>query len=158
MARVSRPAIDRFLERTEKGADCWVWQGSKSKTGYGYFGTGGHGECMFAHRWSYQQFKGPIPKGLTIDHLCRNTSCVNPDHLEAVSLRENQSRSASHWVGKSLAQTECVNGHPYSAANTYRRPDNGRRMCKLCRLAATRKFQSKSKVAKKEQSLAHSRA
>lgn len=69
---------------------CWNWQRS--------LGTGGYGvSCLnskriYAHRLSYRAFKGEIPKGLCIDHLCRNRKCVNPDHLEAVTQKVNINR------------------------------------------------------------------
>lgn len=82
---------DKFLARvikTQKG--CWDWNGSVHKLGYGlvYFRK----DTILAHRASYRIFKGDIPKGLEIDHLCRNTLCVNPDHLEAVTGQENMRR------------------------------------------------------------------
>lgn len=68
---------------------CWIWQGSVSNTGYGRIGS------RYAHRVSYERSNGPIPDGLTIDHLCRTTLCVNPDHLEPVTHRENVLRGMS---------------------------------------------------------------
>ncbi len=68
---------------------CWVWTGYLSP--YGKFGVSGRRPV--AHRWSYEYHVGPIPDGLTIDHLCRNPSCVRPDHLEPVTLQENMRRA-----------------------------------------------------------------
>lgn len=66
---------------------CWLWTGTIERTGYGRFWLGGRQEI--AHRASYALLIGPIPEGLTIDHLCRVRACVNPDHLEPVTLAEN---------------------------------------------------------------------
>jgi hypothetical protein len=66
---------------------CWEWQGSRNNKGYGQQWE--NGKFVFAHRWAYEQAKGPIPNGLSIDHLCGNRACVNPDHLEAVDHATN---------------------------------------------------------------------
>lgn len=67
---------------------CWNWVGALDRYGYGRKAK------TSAHRWYYRKFIGEIPNGLTIDHLCRNRQCVNPDHLEAVSMRENLRRGS----------------------------------------------------------------
>ncbi|WP_327421883.1 HNH endonuclease [Streptomyces sp. NBC_01230] len=86
----------RFREKFEVGpADqCWVWTGATNDQGYGHLHIGGKGGSKLgAHRVSYELSVGPIPDGLEIDHLCRNTSCVNPQHLEPVTTQENNRRA-----------------------------------------------------------------
>lgn len=71
--------------------NCWIWQGVKDKFGYGifYYQQSGYR----AHRIAYHLTKGTITDRKVIDHLCRNKSCINPDHLEAVSQLENVIRA-----------------------------------------------------------------
>lgn len=76
---------DRYEVDPETG--CWNWTGAILKTGYGAMSWLGKNKP--AHRIAYEQFVGPIPDGLVLDHLCRNTRCVNPDHLEPVTSTEN---------------------------------------------------------------------
>lgn len=122
--KVTTPAEDRFRGHVTKTANgCWLWQHT-DRAGYGtYFFA--DGRRWLPHRWSYEHFRGPIPDGLEIDHLCRNRACVNPDHLEPVTRVENALRGPG-------AITECVNGHPYTTENTYIRPDRGTRSCRTC--------------------------
>jgi hypothetical protein len=115
---------------------CWEWEGSKWK-GYGRINV--DGRPRGAHRVLYEAIVGPIPPGLTLDHLCRNRSCVNPDHLEPVSMRVNTLRGIGP-AAIHAAQTECIHGHPFDEANTYRKR-NGSRDCRTCnrlRVAALR--------------------
>ncbi len=82
--------------------ECWPWLGNLTQNGYGRRST--DGTQWYAHRRAYELVKGPIPPGLTVDHLCRNKPCCNPAHLEAVTAVENVQRSA----GPRIAYEEIV--------------------------------------------------
>lgn len=93
------PMSERLLARVQHDANgCWVWTGSLLADGYGNLRDGA--KVKRAHRVSYETFVGPIPGGLEIDHLCRNRSCINPDHLEPVTRAENQRRGLVNQFGK----------------------------------------------------------
>ena len=101
-------------------AGCRPWMGRVDVHGYGKMGRD------YAYRLSYEHHVGPIPDGLTIDHLCRNPICVNPEHLEPVTRSENARRQ---WIGKQ--KTHCPAGHLYDEGNTYIDKKGGRR-CRTC--------------------------
>ena len=110
---------------------CWEWVGARNAYGYGRIRIDGHEQ--FFHRAMYERAKGPIPPGLTLDHLCRNRACGNPAHLEAVTLGQNILRG----VGPSALnaqKTHCPNGHPFVTGNLEGRWRTiGDRLCLVCR-------------------------
>ncbi len=125
---------ERFWRKVDKRPNgCWVWGGATGENGYGRFhdGNGERGKLLMAHRYSYELNVGPIPDGLFIDHLCRNRSCVNPDHIEPVTPKENQHRSPLTSAGK----THCPNGHPYAGANLF---------CKTCAKANQARYEGRA--------------
>ena len=131
MGRPPKPAIDRFnrfLAASSSG--CIEWTGRIDKYGYGQFRPGGRESSKVgAHRWSYEHHVGPVPPGLQLDHLCRNKKCVNHQHLEPVSPRENVLRS-NNPASMNARKTHCVEGHPLSGDNIY--TYGSRRVCKTC--------------------------
>ena len=95
----------------EPNTGCWLWMGAIIPAGGGYAEISQNRKPVYVHRLMYEKHKGPIPDGLEIDHLCRVSSCVNPDHLEAVTHRENMLRGLT--VGaRNAAKTHCPKGHP----------------------------------------------
>jgi len=117
--------IERFLKYFVKSDGCWEWQGGLSENGYGQFYDGKR--TVRAHRYSHEYFKGLIPTGLQIDHLCKNKKCINPEHLEAVTQRVNIQRQKLH----PFIPNACHNGHVYTFENTMPLKKNHRR-CRTC--------------------------
>jgi len=124
--------VERIMARIEMepNTGCWIWMGYVDQYGYGQININGKKEKV--HRVLY----GVVPKGLEIDHLCRIHSCCNPDHLEAVTHKENCRRSPlqGHSLRKvnaaHRAKTHCPHGHEYTEQNTLKR--RGVRECKTC--------------------------
>ena len=87
----SESDFTRFIARVDFAPNgCWLWRGVHYWNGYGGFFV--NGDKRLVHRVSYATFVGPIPEGFHVDHLCRVRDCVNPDHLEPVTHRENLMR------------------------------------------------------------------
>ncbi|WP_229662619.1 HNH endonuclease signature motif containing protein [Nocardioides phosphati] len=121
--------------------DCWLWQAKTGWQGYGLFWSGEQ-RTTVAHRWAWEQRNGPIPDGLQLDHLCRVRHCVNPDHLEPVTPRENVMRGDTP-AARNAAKTHCARaGHPLSGPNLYISP-KGARECRTCRNAASARYEHK---------------
>lgn len=124
----------RFWEKTEPcpTSGCWHWTGAAHGQGYGKFRWDQPNPSR-AHRVSYTELVGKIPHGLCLDHLCRNPGCVNPAHLEPVTVRENTMRGLLPHVTKARNRdrTSCRKGHEVSKANTYTYP-SGNRKCRVC--------------------------
>ena len=119
---------------------CWTWMGSMYQNGYGKIGRRGY----MVHRIAYELTKGKVPRNMCLDHLCKNRACINPDHLEIVSLVENVMRGDSqHAVN--ARKTYCKHGHEFTEANTYRDPIKNSRNCRKCRNLAVKKY-----IARKE--------
>ena len=144
-----RPVAARFLDCvwpiTESG--CWLWNRHIRKNdGYGDFSI--ERKHILAHRAAYELFKGPIPSGMTVDHLCRVRQCVNPDHLEAVTLRENILRGVSPSAGYAKA-THCKHGHEFTPDNTLHlsKKHGERRQCRACNRRREAVRRSKKRAA-----------
>jgi hypothetical protein len=141
---MSRPRSILYVIDSQSG--CWEWQGAISWNGYARIKR--NGKLQWAHRWYYEQTKGPIPSGMDLDHLCRNTRCVNPDHLEPVTKAENQRRGLS--VRLSWEAIEFIRSHyqPYHPEyNQYTLA----KMFNVSRRAIQKVIQNKSWIEESEQ-------
>jgi hypothetical protein len=104
--------------------------------GYGYLRPGGR--QVYAHRFAFEALVGPIPEGLSLDHLCRVTWCVFPGHLDPVEHRTNVLRGVGP-TAVNARKTHCKRGHPLSGDNLYVQP-RGYRNCRTCKQAQQRRL------------------
>lgn len=143
--------LARFMRKVQVSSEtsCWTWTGTQSR-GYARIGVRcscGEGQrTRLAHRLSYEHFVGPIPDGTELDHVCRNSLCVNPSHLEAVTHAVNVRRSTSPAVQRArhARVTHCPRGHAYDSANTLIK--NGCRHCRAC----AREYAQRQRIAKRK--------
>jgi len=152
-----RSVEDRFWEKVGPHTDpnvCWLWIAGTVKNGpcghlrYGTFWV--YNKTVYAHRFSYEMYYHvTISEGMTIDHVkargCTSTLCVNPHHLEVVTLKVNILRGNTFQAAKA-AQTHCIHGHPFNKENTYVRV-NGSRQCRICHRLVVQRFAKKKVVS-----------
>lgn len=149
---VPKTAIDRLADNSRRDrSGCVIWTGPLCRGGYGK--TRYEGRTRTAHSLSYETLVGPVPAGMQLDHLChtRDSSCdggacihrqcINPDHLEPVTSKENNRRSPLGVAGANFRKTHCISGHPFDAANTYL-TRTGSRKCRACRREASDRYRA----------------
>lgn len=138
-----RNTIRSIMERLViQESGCCVWPLALDKDGYAVCSL--DGKSYRVHSLLYRHFVGPIPAGMQIDHLCRNPSCANLAHLEAVTPRENTMRGTS-LAARNAAASHCIHGHPLSGENLYITA-KGERQCRTCKLE--RKYQRRVRCPK----------
>ena len=127
---VRESVLARFWKHVNRDGPggCWLWTGAIQPNGYAK--ASGAGE-QWAHRAMYALLVGPIGSSLTIDHLCRVRHCVNPDHLEAVTLEVNIIRSGTE-ASIAHATGWCKRGHAIAGDNVYR--NSSGKQCLKCRV------------------------
>jgi hypothetical protein len=133
MAPRIQPIRDRFYAKTrrDEATGCLNWTAATWGPQRRYGRISWNGGSALAHRVAWIVERGPIPDGYEIDHLCKNTLCVEVSHLEPVPPHVNRGRAASP-SSLNAVKTECPLGHPYNAENTYYDRDGGRD-CRACR-------------------------
>lgn len=130
------PPEQRFWANVHRTDICWLWQGGTRSRGYGQMWDGE--KTIYAHRFAYELLVGPIPPGLTLDHLCRNPLCVNPDHLEPIPQGTNTLRGFGP-PARNARKTHCKRGHPLSGDNVRPVSGGGRRCMACARLHSARR-------------------
>ena len=131
---------ERFWNKVDASGDCWRWTGAHDPRGYGQAWDGT--KVRGAHRLAHEYLVGAIPKGMTLDHLCKVLDCVNLDHIELVTKAENKRRGAGrhhctrgHYKG--MAQRCAICATEYRPRKTelqrmrrakHGRPDRGKAM------------------------------
>ena len=126
---------------------CWIWMASRKPKGYGSF-YGKVGSTDQAHRWAWMLYRGPIPDGMMIDHICRVHACVNPDHLRVVTARQNTIENSLSFMAVNARKTHCIHGHSLEGLGRghYLRRSKGLvfRRCRQCYLIQRREARGRS--------------
>ena len=136
------PPIERFMPKIKlvrtpgQWSFCWIWTGQTTGEGYGRFRADPEKPLVLVHRWAYEHWIGPIPKGKQLDHFkCHNPSCCNPRHVRPATGKENVHNGKTHPA----VWTHCKHGHEFTPENTIRRRSVNksgiyiRRECRQCR-------------------------
>lgn len=150
---MNKTRLQRLMERAlpEPNSGCWLWMGSCNNDGYGQIESGWPQRTNEgAHRVAYEELVGPIADGLVIDHLCRMRSCVNPLHLEPVTVKENIRRGLIGVLNK----PHCPQGHLFDEANTVRVGRAKYRGCRICRTRRLNARRSKKRALARAKTLA----
>lgn len=139
MKKLNRPRFEALLAKSVRQPNgCLIWTGYIDRKGYArYSGLG-------AYRINYGLQVGPIPEGMTVDHLCFEPRCVEVTHLRLLTRLENARNHAS--APCVVPEGECINGHAFTPENTYVKPD-GWRDCRTCIRERVRAYKARKRAA-----------
>ena len=146
---MKKTAAELFWPKVDVGwtHDCWEWTASVLPNGYGQFSSGkNRGTSILPHRVSYEFLVGPVGDDMTIDHLCKNKVCVNPQHLEVVTIQENIKRRDENGYTRNinpwnLRKTHCPRGHAYDVVTS-----SGGRGCRKCSNEQAKLYQRRKRA------------
>ena len=140
---------ERFDARwlLDPATGCWLWIAGKDAYGYGQF-HGGRGLTSRAHRWSWMLYRGEIPSGVFIDHMCRVKHCVNPDHLRLATPAQNTLENSVGITAQNKIKTHCSRGHEYAGRNLAIKIEKGkpRRVCRRCSCIHTKRYEDRCRA------------
>lgn len=142
---LSNLVVDLNAPRLIDNSACWLWTRYRDEDGYGHIAR--NGRAPGVHIVAWELFRGPVPDGLELDHLCRVRHCANPDHLEPVTRAENVGRTPLHaFALANAAKDKCDSGHEFTEANTYTKR-NGSRECRACRRGWAARYKARKAVS-----------
>lgn len=136
----------RFSDKISYLANgCWDWVGCKDADGYGLFKA--KSKMHRAHRLSLVLTGKSLDSKLVVDHICRNRSCVNPNHLRQVTSRQNVLENSDSIQANNSKKTHCNNGHPLDGITL-----NGKfqRWCRVCKATGLKNFLAKNPTYKRD--------
>lgn len=145
---ISNTLERRFYENVNKTETCWIWTGWKNKRGYGSLHTGPKKKQERAHRISVVLSGREIPEGMYVDHICKNPSCVNPDHLRVVTPRVNALENSEAPSAKNAKRTHCMKGHELTPDNVNKKLYGmyGWRHCRTCQMVRASEKRKQEKL------------